>query len=97
MYAVNRIHRFKSKPPGAVVYDCVGRLFRLNPAATYSPRPTEPSTIGAEGLNGRVRNGNGWFPLAVATGNLLAWSAPGGALDRSRRFGESSMTDQWRK
>ena len=25
------------------------------------------STIGAEGLNGRVRNGNGWDPLAITT------------------------------
>ena len=36
-------------------------------------RPTLPhshpcSTIGAEGLNCRVRNGNGCFPLAIATG-----------------------------
>ena len=36
-------------------------------------RPTLPhtnacSTIGAEGLNCRVRNGNGCFPLATATG-----------------------------
>ena len=26
------------------------------------------STIAAEGLNGRVRNGNGCFPLAMVTG-----------------------------
>ena len=25
------------------------------------------STIGAEGLNGRVRDGNGWDPLAITT------------------------------
>src|SRR6185369_13169961 len=36
-------------------------------------RPTHPhtnacSTIGAEGLNCRVRNGNGCFPLARTTG-----------------------------
>ena len=33
-------------------------------------RPTLPpkgSTIGAEGLNFRVRDGNGWFPFAVVT------------------------------
>src|SRR5205807_9998011 len=34
------------------------------------PGPCEPSTIGAEGLNGSVRNGKRCFPLAVATGNL---------------------------
>ena len=28
------------------------------------------STIGAEGLNCRVRDGNGCYTLAVATGNL---------------------------
>ncbi len=37
-------------------------------------RPTLPhtrarSTIGAEGLNYRVRDGNGWDPLAVVTQN----------------------------
>ena len=32
-------------------------------------RPTLPqrSTIGATGLNGRVRDGNGWNPCAIAT------------------------------
>ena len=29
------------------------------------------STIGAEGLNYRVRDGNGWVPLAKVTQNLL--------------------------
>lgn len=38
------------------------------PAATYSPRPEGPSTIGAEGLNCSVRNGKRCFPLAIATG-----------------------------
>ncbi len=42
-------------------------------------RPTLPhrfqrSTIGAEGLNCRVRDGNGCDPLAVVTQNLLARS-----------------------
>ena len=31
------------------------------------PGPCGPSTIGAEGLNFRVRNGNGWDPLAIVT------------------------------
>src|SRR4028118_251222 len=40
---------------------------------TFRQRPTLPhtdacSTIGAEGLNCRVRNGNGCIPLATATG-----------------------------
>ena len=39
-------------------------------------RPTLPhtracSTIGAEGLNFRVRDGNGWDPLAIITQNLF--------------------------
>src|SRR5215212_1788134 len=42
---------------------------------TSRRRPTLPhtnacSTIGAEGLNCRVRNGNGCFPLATATGKF---------------------------
>ena len=31
------------------------------------PGPLDPSTIGAGGLNFRVRNGNGWDPSAMAT------------------------------
>ena len=31
------------------------------------PEPCGPSTIGAGGLNGRVRDGNAWFPSAVIT------------------------------
>ena len=31
------------------------------------PGPCGPSTIGAGGLNGRVRYGNVWFPSAIAT------------------------------
>ena len=45
-----------------------GRLIKEKPAATYSPRPEGPSTIGAEGLNCSVRNGKRCFPLASTTG-----------------------------
>ncbi len=45
-----------------------GRLIKVKPAATYSPRPEGPSTIGAEGLNCSVRNGKRCFPLASTTG-----------------------------
>jgi hypothetical protein len=31
------------------------------------PGAPAPSTIGAGGLNFRVRNGNGWFPSAITT------------------------------
>ena len=36
------------------------------------PGGLPPSTIGAGGLNCRVRNGNGCDPAAMATGNLLS-------------------------
>ena len=34
------------------------------------PGPCGPSTIGAGGLNGRVRDGNAWFPSAIVTKRL---------------------------
>ena len=40
----------------------VTKIKDLKLAATYSP--TKGSTIGARGLNFRVRNGNGWTPTA---------------------------------
>src|SRR5882724_9569003 len=40
------------------------------PAATYSPTRKPCSTIGSGGLNCRVRDGNGWSPSDVATGNF---------------------------
>src|SRR6185295_13795706 len=42
-----------------------------DPAASYSPTRRPCSTIGAGGLNGRVRDGNGCFPSAIATGNRI--------------------------
>ena len=48
-----------------------------NPAATYSPRRGPPSTIGAGGLNCRVRNGNGCDPTAKTTGNCALGSPKG--------------------
>ena len=38
-------------------------------AATYSPTGSTSSTIRAVGLNGRVRDGNGCDPHAIATSN----------------------------
>ena len=35
------------------------------------PGRVQPSTIGAEGLNFCVRNGNRWDPFAIATGNCF--------------------------
>ena len=47
-------------------------VFRRCPAL---PRGLPRSTIGAEGLNFRVRNGTGCFPLAMAAGNSIELSA----------------------
>jgi hypothetical protein len=44
------------------------RVFRRCPAL---PRGLPRSTIGAEGLNFRVRDGTGCFPFAVAAGNFI--------------------------
>src|ERR1022692_4155614 len=41
------------------------------------PRSLPRSTIGAEGLNFRVRNGTGCFPFAMATETLWRCEAPG--------------------
>ena len=40
----------------------------------------EGSTIAAEGLNGRVRNGNGCVPLAMVTGKGCGIVSPGGGV-----------------
>ena len=40
-------------------------------AATYSPTGTPRSTIGAGGLNFRVRHGTGCVPSAMTTENLF--------------------------
>jgi hypothetical protein len=42
----------------------------LNPAASYSSIRRPYSTIGAGGLNGRVRDGIGCITSAIATGNF---------------------------
>ena len=62
------------------------------------PRPTLPhscpcSTIGAERLNFRVRNGNGCDPFAIATENVLSLrpkpqTSPGAD---ARREGQTSL------
>jgi hypothetical protein len=36
------------------------------------PEPCGSSTIGAGGLNGRVRDGNAWFPSAIITKRWLS-------------------------
>jgi hypothetical protein len=44
-----------------------------------------PSTIGAGGLNGRVRNGNGCAPSAIATGNLVKGHRRSSVVGRTDR------------
>ena len=44
-----------------------GSLVKKSLAMSYSPTPLQGSTIGAGGLNFRVRNGNGWIPSAIVT------------------------------
>src|ERR1700737_83270 len=70
------------------------------PAATYSPTRKPCSTIGSEGLNCRVRDGNGWGPFDVATGNFAYAQAMcrvgGGSRARpwSYRFGTKEMEEK---
>jgi hypothetical protein len=57
----------------------------------FRRRPTLPhsfpcSTIGAEGLNFRVRDGNGCFPLAIATENLISSAFSSVNLDLNYRY-----------
>jgi hypothetical protein len=49
----------------------VGASLNINPAASYSSIEQLYSTIGAGGLNGRVRDGIGCDTSAIATGNLF--------------------------
>ena len=54
----------KARPLWAGLRVLTGRLPSL-------PHTRACSTIGAEGLNFRVRDGNGWDPLAKVTQNLF--------------------------
>ena len=70
------------------------RLFAGFSSKKSRQRPTLPhsypcSTIGAEGLNFRVRNGNGCFPFAMVTKNsnsgiLEHWNA--GIMGKEKHF-----------
>src|SRR4051812_12932538 len=70
----------KDAPRRARIERAAGRQGKI-PAATYSPTRKPCSTIGSEGLNFRVRDGNGWDPFDVATGNLRLREL--GVLERS--------------
>ena len=43
---------------------------------TYSHMATSHTTIGAERFHFRVRNGIGWFPLAIATRRTVSMGGP---------------------
>ena len=66
--SADRKQHQKATPRGADIR-AAGRLGKI-PAATYSPTRKPCSTIGSGGLNCRVRDGNGWGPSDVATGNF---------------------------
>ena len=58
-----------------------GAQYASQPLEKIRRRPTlpggsPPSTIGAGGLHFRVRNGNGCYPAAIATGNLMKLCSP---------------------
>ena len=58
---------YKTKKPCNLTTTRLVMLIRQRPTL---PPTCASSTIGAEGLNCRVRNGNGCFPLATVTGKL---------------------------
>src|SRR5580692_158898 len=62
--------------------DLVNEKSRRRPTL---PGGLPPSTIGAGGLNCRVRNGNGCFPAAMATGNLALGGRRIRSFYRNRR------------
>src|SRR5215471_7297866 len=58
------------------------------------PRSLPRSTIGAEGLNFRVRNGTGCFPFAMATETLWRCS-PGPTAPREPHSGRETLPPSW--
>jgi hypothetical protein len=62
------------------------------------PGDLSPSTIGAGGLNFRVRKGNGCDPAAMATGNLVVKGAPrrGGGCSCEHSIASTSKTKRVR-
>src|SRR5207244_13595142 len=59
------------RPPGARERPPKRAFSVISRRRPTLPGGSPPSTIGAGGLNCRVRYGNGCFPAAMATGNLL--------------------------
>src|SRR5437660_5454557 len=63
------VHPVKTRKPNP--HQTGAGLSGRDPAASYSPTRRPCSTIGAGGLNGRVRDGNGCFPSAITAGNRI--------------------------
>ena len=59
------------------------------------PRGPPRSTIGAEGLNFRVRNGTGCFPFAITAETLLRCHRPEGLLATVSREPHSGREIKW--
>ena len=67
------------KAPPTMSEDSIERGFRLNSRQRPSlPRSRPRSTIGPEGLNFRVRDGNGCDPLGKITEKIVIVERPSG-------------------
>ena len=55
----------------------------INLAMTYSRGTFRPTTIGCSGLNGRVRDGNGWDPRQIITRKLYSGGAGESDISKS--------------
>ena len=86
--SVRRPPHLEDEVLGGVVFLSEGQKKSL--ATSYSPTSSQGSTIGAGGLNFRVRDGNGWDPRGMVTGKLAvpdALRAQGPKLERRLRAG----------
>ena len=70
------IGRFASQQREKPLVFTSGFSYKIRQRLTL-PGPCGPSTISAERLNCRVRDGNGWDPLAIVTGKLKLFDSFG--------------------
>lgn len=68
------LHSARQDRDRAIVRSENNKNRRMRLAVSYSPRPLQPSTIGAGGLNYRVRNGIGCTPSAITTKRIRQFS-----------------------
>src|SRR4051812_31021404 len=86
-------HETQKHEEGPPWWPLFGKNVRRRPTL---PRSLPRSTIGAEGLSFRVRNGTGRFPFAMATETL--WSSVVRVVDRWQQLAvpdRNSGTTQW--